>query len=62
MSSSIASAGQNDVHLPNLVPSKGKNAESLTKASKIFDTMNEARKTFQPDPEQSNFSSLYFPL
>jgi len=53
MSAQVPNPNSVELHLPNLVPSKAKAAEYGLKSSALQQAVNEARRTFQPDPEQS---------
>jgi hypothetical protein len=57
MSSSI-NVNNNELHLPNLVPNKAKSNEYGQKATTLQQAVNEARKTFLPDSDQSKLHSM----
>jgi hypothetical protein len=50
---------KNELHFPNLVPSKQKTQEYGEKSSQLQQAVNEVRKTFQPD---ANKCKLYILL
>ena len=53
MSQTIVQVKKNEIHLPNLVPNKDKSQEYGQKASQLIYAVQEARRSFQPDPEAS---------
>lgn len=57
--SRLVNVQKNEVHLPNLVPNKDKNLEYGNKANQLLTVVNEARKNFSPDLEQSNIIKSY---
>lgn len=62
MSSQI-NVERNELHLPNLVPSKDRIGHLSTKTNQLQDAVNQVRRTFQPDLEQSKsilMSLLFF--
>ena len=57
MSDELVSVAQKDSYLPNLQPSKDKNNQNLDKQTKFVETVNDIKRSFEPNHDNRKLQS-----
>lgn len=60
MSDDLVSVAQKDSYLPNLQPSKDKNNQNLDKQTKFVETVNDIKRSFEPNHDNRKLHSKPF--